>query len=50
MGCMQRSLLLFDSAIKTEATKKAYCYQLEKFMKWLKIDNPDDLLKISENS
>ena len=45
---MQRCLLVFESAIKTEATKKAYFYQLEKFMKWSKTENPDLLLKLPD--
>ena len=46
---MQRCLLVFESAINTEATKKAYFYQLEKFMKWSKTENPDLLLKLPDS-
>ena len=42
LSSMQRSLLLFESAIKTEATKRMYLYQLKKFLEWAKVyaDNP----------
>jgi len=42
---MQRSLLLFEESIKSKATKKAYRYQLEQFLKWTKIKNFDSLLQ-----
>jgi len=42
---MQRSLLLFDESIKSKATKKAYRYQLEQFLKWTKIKDFDSLLQ-----
>ena len=41
----QRSMLLFEQAIKSEATKKAYKYQLNKFKQWSKIKNFDGLLQ-----
>ncbi len=41
----QRSMLLFEQAIKTEATKKAYKYQLTKFKEWAKIKNFNGLLE-----
>jgi len=47
---MQRSILLFEEAIKTEATKKAYHYQLEQFLKWSKIKNFDSLLQADDKS
>lgn len=43
----QRSLLLFEQAIKTEATLKAYKYQLEKFRSWAKVKNYNGLLEAS---
>jgi len=46
---MQRSLLVFESAIKTEATKNAYLYQLNRFLKWSKTNNPDLLLKLPDS-
>jgi len=47
---MQRSILLFEEAIKTEATRKAYHYQLEQFLKWTKIKNFDSLLQADDKS
>jgi len=47
---MQRSILLFEEAIKTEATKKAYHYQLEQFLKWSKIKNFDSLLQAPDKN
>jgi len=41
----QRPLLLFEQAIKSEATKVAYKYHLEKFRAWSKIKNYDGLLQ-----
>ena len=46
---MQRSLLVFESAIKTEATRQAYLYQLDKFLKWANVKNPDFLLRIPDS-
>ncbi|MGH9999011.1 MAG: hypothetical protein ACRD90_04020 [Nitrosopumilaceae archaeon] len=34
---MQRSLVVFENAIKSEETKKQYLYQLEKFRNWTEI-------------
>ena len=42
----QRSLLLFESGIKSEATLKAYLYQLGKFSKFRKVVDYDSLVKI----
>lgn len=41
----QRSLLLFEQAIKSEATRTAYKYHLEKFRDWTRIKNYDGLLQ-----
>lgn len=41
----QRSMLLFEQGIKSEATKTAYKYHLEKFRVWSKIKNYDGLLQ-----
>ncbi len=41
----QRSILLFESAIKSESAKKSYLYQLKKFRIWCKIKNYDGLLQ-----
>ncbi len=38
-------MLLFEQAIKSEATKTAYKYHLEKFLDWAKIKNYDGLLQ-----
>lgn len=45
---MQRSLVLFENAIKSEATRKAYLYQLEKFREWMKAKDYDALLDAPE--
>ena len=42
---MQRSLIIFEESIKTEATRKAYLYQLEQFRRWTKIKDFDSLLQ-----
>ena len=42
----QRSLLLFESGIKSEATLKGYLYQLDKFSKFCKVVDYDSLVKI----
>ena len=41
----QRSILLFEEAIKSPATKKMYLYQIEKFRTWSKIKDFDSLLQ-----
>jgi len=46
---MQRCILVFESAIKTVATKKAYLYQLNRFMNWSKTTSPDLLLKLPDS-
>ena len=38
-------MLLFEQAIKSEATKTAYKYHIEKFRDWTKIKNYDGLLQ-----
>jgi len=45
----QRSLLLFEQALKTEATKKTYKYQLSVFLKFYHIKDFDSLLKIDNS-
>jgi len=47
---MQRSILLFEEALKTEATKKSYHYQLSQFLKWTKIKDFDSLLQAPDKS
>jgi integrase len=43
---VSRAMLVFDNAIKSEATRKAYHYALEKFCEWAKISEPDGLLQL----
>ena len=49
LSSMQRSLLLFDSAIKTEATRRMYLYQFKKFLEWTKIPDADKLLRLTDS-
>ncbi|MGQ0794874.1 MAG: tyrosine-type recombinase/integrase [Nitrosopumilaceae archaeon] len=46
---MQRSLLRFENAIKSESTRKSYRYQLQKFLGWAKVPEADGLLKLSDS-
>ncbi len=39
-------MLVFDNAIKSEATRKAYHYALRKFCEWAKISTPEGLLQL----
>lgn len=41
----QRSLLLFEQAIKSESTRKTYLYQLTKFREWAEIKDCNGLLQ-----
>jgi integrase len=41
----QRSMLMFEQAIKSEATKKAYKYHLNNYKKWANIETFDGLLQ-----
>ena len=41
----QRSILIFEQAIKSESTKKTYRYQLNKFKEWTKIKDFDGLFQ-----
>ena len=43
---MQRSLLLFENSIKTNATRTRYLYHLNKFKEFYKIKDYDSLLTI----
>ncbi len=47
---MSRSLLLFESAIKTEATKKQYTFYLKQFLTYAKLDDPDALLTLKDST
>ncbi len=42
----QRSLLVFEQAMKTEATSKAYLFQLDKFRKYYRLKDYDSILTI----
>jgi len=46
---MQRSLLVFENAIKSVETKKQYLYQLEKFRRWTGIKDYDSMLEGPDN-
>lgn len=46
---MQRSLLKFENAIKSEETKKLYNYYLKKFLEWCKIPSHDGLLQLKDS-
>jgi hypothetical protein len=39
----------FIEGLKSAVTKAAYTFALHKYMKYLKIDNPDDLLRYQDN-
>ena len=41
----QRAMLLFEQALKSEATKKAYKYQVDNYRIWTKIKSFDGLLQ-----
>ena len=45
---MQRSLLLFENAIKTEASYQTYKYGLDKFKDTFKLKDYDSILKIED--
>jgi len=45
----QRSTLLFEQAMKSEATKKSYTFQLNRFRKFYHIKDYDSLLKINKD-
>ncbi|MGI0008220.1 MAG: hypothetical protein ACRD92_01210, partial [Nitrosopumilaceae archaeon] len=46
---MQRSLLRFENAIKSEATRKAYHYFLNRFLVWSKINEADGMLQLKDS-
>lgn len=46
---MSRSLLKFENAIKSEATKKLYKYYLKKFVEYTNLKDSDSLLKIQDS-
>jgi integrase len=43
------SYRIFIEGLKSPVTKAAYTFALQKYMKYLKTDNPDDLLKYQDN-
>ena len=46
---MQRCMLLFENSIKSKETLRLYKYNLDRFLKWAKIKDYDDLLKLSDD-
>ena len=44
------SYRIFIEALKSPVTKAAYSYALSKYMKYTKIENPDDLLSYKDNT
>ncbi|MDH3823510.1 MAG: hypothetical protein OES19_07210 [Nitrosopumilus sp.] len=44
-----RSFTLFEAAIKSSQTKNIYAYSLHEFMKFAKISEYDDIVKLSAN-
>lgn len=46
---MQRCILLFVNAIKSDATKRTYLYHLSKFLEFCKTDDPQSLLDLPDN-
>jgi hypothetical protein len=40
---------IFIECLKSAVTKAAYTFALQKYMKYLKIDNPDDSLTYQDN-
>ena len=49
MRCVNRSLLRFEEAIKSEATRKLYERHLESFLEFTKIKSPDGLLQLKDS-
>lgn len=47
---MQRSLKIFEHSIRSDQTREAYKYMLEKFRKWSKVNNSDELLQADQKS
>lgn len=43
------SYSMFIEGLKSPVTKAAYTYALQKYMKYLNINNPDDLLRYQDN-
>jgi hypothetical protein len=43
------SYRIFIEGLKSPITKAAYTFALQKYLKYLNIDNPDDLLKYQDN-
>ncbi len=46
---MQRSLLLFENSIKTDATRKMYLYFLDNFKNFYKLQSYDSIIAIGES-
>jgi len=45
-NAVQRSLLKFENAIKSAATRKLYNHYMKKFLEWAKIKDADGLLQL----
>ena len=43
------SYRIFIEGLKSPVTKAAYSFAIQKYMKYRKIDNPDDLLRYQDN-
>src|SRR3989442_6409356 len=46
---MQKSLVRFENAIKSEQTRKVYAYYLRKFLQFAKIKDYDELLQLKDS-
>ena len=44
-----RALTLFESAIKSPASRKIYEYSLHEFMKFAKIQDYDEIIELSQH-
>ncbi|MDE1764989.1 MAG: tyrosine-type recombinase/integrase [Thaumarchaeota archaeon] len=47
---MDRSLLVFEKYVRSEATKKSYLYHFNRFLNWSKIKNGDGILQLRESA
>ena len=49
-NAMLRSLKIFEHSIRSDQTRMTYKYMLEKFRKWSKVNNSDELLQADQKS
>lgn len=47
---MDKSLLVFEKYVRSEATKKSYLYHFKRFLEWSKIKNGDGILQLRESA